>query len=266
MKKQTRSETAQTEQSAIAIGGRAGAGCALRFVWLALVAGLDALRAVGRLSAARPGGAEDGRAARVVFFQLRLPRVLMAGVVGASLGVVGAALQAMFRNPLAEPLTLGVSGGGALGASVAIAFGLGARVAGLAGRLRRRLPRRACASVLVVYRLARTGATVLPGALLLAGVVMNTMAAAGVVVMQYFADYSRALQILRWTIGSLDIVGFDLIWRMLIFLVPGWVVLLVMARDLHLLAVDEETAAEPRRQRPTQRAARLRRRRRSSSA
>ncbi|HWW77075.1 MAG TPA: iron chelate uptake ABC transporter family permease subunit, partial [Pyrinomonadaceae bacterium] len=117
--------------------------------------------------------------ARLIFFGLRLPRVVMAGVVGASLGAVGAALQAMFRNPLAEPLTLGVSGGGALGASVAIAFGAGARVAGLpvvfvaafAG---------ACLSVVVVYRLARTGATVLPGALLLAGVVVNTVAAAGV--------------------------------------------------------------------------------------
>ncbi|HEU4597677.1 MAG TPA: iron ABC transporter permease [Pyrinomonadaceae bacterium] len=180
--------------------------------------------------------------ARAVFFQLRLPRVLMAGVVGASLAMVGAALQAMFRNPLAEPLTLGVSGGGALGASIAIAFGMGARLAGLpvifvAAFLG------AGAAVLVVYRLARTGATVLPGALLLAGVVMNTIAAAGVVVIQYFADYSRALQILRWTIGSLDVVGFDLLWRMMLFLVPGWIVLLMMARDLHLLAVDEETAA-----------------------
>jgi iron complex transport system permease protein len=179
--------------------------------------------------------------ARLIFFGLRLPRVVMAGVVGASLGLVGAALQAMFRNPLAEPLTLGVSGGGALGASVAIAFGMGARVGGLpvvfvAAFLG------ACLSVVVVYRLARTGATVLPGALLLAGVVMNTVAAAGVVVIQYFADYSRALQILRWTIGSLDVVGFDLIWRMLVFLVPGWVILLLLARDLHLLAVDEETA------------------------
>ncbi len=181
---------------------------------------------------------------RVLFFQLRLPRVLMAGVVGASLAAVGAALQALFRNPLAEPLTLGVSGGGALGASIAIAFGAGARVAGVplvflasfAG---------AGAAMLIVYRLARTsaGGVVLPGALLLAGVVLNFIAASGVVIIQYFADYSRALQILRWTIGSLDVVGFDLLWRMLIFLIPGWIVLLLMARDLHLLAIDEETAA-----------------------
>jgi iron complex transport system permease protein len=182
----------------------------------------------------------DARA-RSVFFQLRLPRVVMAGMVGASLAMVGTALQALFRNPLAEPLTLGVSGGGALGASVAIAFGFGARIAGLplvfiAAFLG------AGAAVAIVYRLARTSAGVLPGALLLAGVVMNTIAAAGVIVIQYFSDYSRALQILRWTIGSLDVVGFDLIWRMLIFLVPGWIILLSSARDLHLLAVDEETA------------------------
>ncbi len=180
--------------------------------------------------------------ARLVFFRLRLPRVVMAGMVGASLAIVGASLQALFRNPLAEPLTLGVSGGGALGASLAIAFGFGAKVAGVpfiflaafAG---------AGAAMLVVYRLARTGAVVMPGALLLAGVVLNFVAASFVVIIQYFTDYSRALQILRWTIGSLDVVGFDLIWRMLLFLVPGWVVLALMARDLHLIALDEETAA-----------------------
>lgn len=180
--------------------------------------------------------------ARVLFFRLRLPRVLLAGMVGASLASVGAALQALFRNPLAEPLTLGVSGGGALGASIAIALGAGARIGGMpvvflaafAG---------AGAAVVVVYRLARTGAIVMPGALLLAGVVLNFIAASFVVLVQYLTDYSRALQILRWTIGSLDVVGFDLLWRMLLFLVPGWLALAWMARDLHLISIDEETAA-----------------------
>lgn len=181
-------------------------------------------------------------AARTLFFRLRLPRVVMAGIVGASLAMVGAALQALFRNPLAEPLTLGVSGGGALGASVAIALGLGAKVAGVPLVFMMAFLG-AGAAVIIVYRLARTGAIVMPGALLLAGVVINFISASGVVIIQYFADYSRALQILRWTIGSLDVVGFDLIWRMLVFLVPGWVVLILMARDLHLLAMDEETAA-----------------------
>ncbi|MCA1818378.1 MAG: iron ABC transporter permease [Acidobacteria bacterium] len=181
-------------------------------------------------------------ASRLLFFRLRLPRVVMAGVVGASLASVGAALQALFRNPLAEPLTLGVSGGGALGASVAIALGAGAHVAGVplvflaafAG---------AGVAVLVVYRLARAGAVVMPGALLLAGVVLNFISASFVILIQYLTDYSRALQILRWTIGSLDVANPELLWRMLIFLVPGWIVLALSARDLHLISVDEETAA-----------------------
>src|SRR5215204_3811412 len=69
--------------------------------------------------------------AHAVFFRLRLPRVLMAGMVGASLALVGAALQALFRNPLADPFTLGVSGGASLGASIAIALGLGLNLLGV---------------------------------------------------------------------------------------------------------------------------------------
>ena len=99
-----------------------------------------------------------------LFFRLRLPRVLMGLVIGASLAVTGAALQALFRNPLADPYTLGVSGGGALGASIAIALGWSARVAGIplvfvasfAG---------AMLAVWLVRTIARTGAVVLPGAL-----------------------------------------------------------------------------------------------------
>jgi iron complex transport system permease protein len=237
-------ELATNQKSKVKSQKSVAAGVRLRgaLVWLSVVLLVSTLVAlwVGYQRLDLLALRTDERA-RLIFFGLRLPRVVLGGIVGASLGVVGAALQALFRNPLAEPLTLGVSGGGALGASVAIAFGMGARLGGLpvvfiAAFLG------AGASVVVVYRLARTGATVLPGALLLAGVVVNTVAAAGVVVVQYFADYSRALQILRWTIGSLDVVGFDLIWRMLLFLVPGWVLLLLLTRDLHLLAVDEETA------------------------
>src|SRR5829696_2209788 len=117
--------------------------------------------------------------ARAVFFRLRMPRVLMAGIVGSSLALVGAALQALFRNPLADPFTLGVSGGASLGASFAIAFGLGVSFSGVplifvAAFMGAGL------SVLLVYRLARSGGSglMLPGALLLAGVVLNLCASA----------------------------------------------------------------------------------------
>lgn len=69
--------------------------------------------------------------AHTLFFRLRLPRVLMGLLIGASLAIVGAPLQALFRNPLADPFTLAVQGGGALGASIAIALGWRARVLGI---------------------------------------------------------------------------------------------------------------------------------------
>src|SRR5215213_2154887 len=181
--------------------------------------------------------------ARAVLLRLRLPRVLMAAFVGASLALVGAALQALFQNPLAEPFTLGVSGGASLGASLAIALGLGINVFGVPIIFVSAFGG-AVLSVLVVYRVARSGnGMMLPGALLLAGVVLNLCASSGVLVIQYLAHYGQALQILRWLIGSLDVVGFDLIWRMLILLIPGWLILGSYARDLHLLATGEESAA-----------------------
>jgi ABC-type Fe3+-siderophore transport system permease subunit len=180
--------------------------------------------------------------ARTILFRLRFPRILLAMIVGGSLSAVGAALQALFRNPLAEPFTLGVSGGGALGASVAIAFGFGASVAGVPMVFVSAFLGSAL-FVAIVYRLASSGPIFLPGALLLAGVVLNLIAGAGVLVIQFVTDYTRALQILRWMVGTLDVVGLDLVWRMLLFLVPGMLLLLAMTRDLHLIAMDDEAAA-----------------------
>lgn len=180
--------------------------------------------------------------AQTIVYRIRLPRVLLGAVVGASLGLVGAALQALFRNPLAEPFTLGVSGGGALGASIAIAFGFGARIGGVplvflfafvgSG-----------AFVTLVYRLASHRTTIMPGALLLAGVVLNLIAGAGVLMIQFLADYTRALQILRWMVGSLDIIGYSMLTRVTLFVIPGILLLFWVMRDLHLIAVDEEIAA-----------------------
>ncbi len=177
-----------------------------------------------------------------LFFRLRLPRVLMGLVIGASLALTGGALQALFRNPLADPYTLGVSGGGALGASIAIALGWSARVAGIPLVFVASFGG-AMLAVWLVKTIARTGGIVLPGALLLSGVAVTLISAAGVLTIQYLTDPASALRILRWLIGDLDIVGLDPIWRMLVILVPAWIVLLAFSRQLNLLAIDEDTAA-----------------------
>ncbi len=182
------------------------------------------------------------RLSRDLFFRLRLPRVTMALLTGGSLAVAGAALQALFRNPLAEPYTLGVSGGGALGASVAIALGWTARMAGIpllfvasfAGAL---------ISVALVRAMARSGVLMIQGALLLAGVVVNLVCSAAVLTIQYVVDPNSALQILRWILGSLDVIGFGTVWRMAVVLIPSWAAILMLSRQLHLLAMDQDTAA-----------------------
>ena len=160
---------------------------------------------------------------RTIFFRLRLPRVVLGLLVGGSLAGVGAALQALFRNPLAEPFTLGVSGGGALGASVAIALGLGANIAGIplvfifafAGSM---------AFVAIVYRLASAGTVVMPGTLLLAGVVLNLIAGAGVLMIQFVTDSDLACKTLdqmlmseTLAVSEVSIKGLDDIFEALSF-------------------------------------------------
>jgi iron complex transport system permease protein len=176
-----------------------------------------------------------------LFFRLRLPRILMAAMTGASLAIVGAALQALFRNPLADPFILGVSGGGAVGASVAIGFGMGRIVGGIPFIFLTAFVG-ALIAVILVYRIARVGRMVLPGALLLAGVAVNLIASSAVLTIQFFVEPNRAHQILRWTTGSMDVVGFTTILQMFLFLLPAWVALLAMSGKLHLLAIDEDTA------------------------
>jgi iron complex transport system permease protein len=179
---------------------------------------------------------------RTLFFRLRLPRVLMGLTIGASLAVTGASLQALFRNPLADPYTLGISGGGALGASLAIALGWGARVAGVPLVFLASFAGAILAATLV-RTIARTGAVILPGALLLSGVVVNLVSLAAVLTIQYVADPNSSLEILRWMVGSLDVIGMAPVGYMLVLLVPSWLALLALSRQLNLLAIDEDTAA-----------------------
>jgi len=222
-----------------ATGARLTVVLSLLALLLALSIGIGLFVGSQRLS---PSSLLSDPFARALFFRLRLPRVVMALLIGASLAISGAALQALFRNPLAEPYTLGVSGGGALGASVAIALGWGVRLLGVpviflaafAGAL---------AAVAFVRALARSGAVALPGALLLAGVVVNLTCSAAVLMIQYIAAPNSALQILRWIVGSLDVVGFSTVGQMLWLLLPAWMALLAFSPQLHLVAIDEDTAA-----------------------
>jgi iron complex transport system permease protein len=171
----------------------------------------------------------------------RLPRVLAAALAGAGLAAAGVAFQAVLRNPLATPYTLGVSSGGALGAVLAIRLGLDAAVGAAA------LP--ACAfagaagTVAAVYRIARIGRALPPATLLLAGVTMSFVAGAFMMFVQYSADYSQSYRIVRWLMGGLDVMRPAVLWQEAPPLLVGLAVLQWRARDLNALAAGPEAAA-----------------------
>lgn len=222
-------------------------------------AGLAALVAVGLLAALVGPESVDPRAAwsaapddpaRVILFGVRLPRILLAALVGGALGLAGAALQALLSNPLACPHVLGISGGAALlGILAMIASTLPAAAAlGIGGaRALFVVPAAAfvgaLATALLVQAVARSAGRVTPHTLLLTGVVFNAFAAAVITFLNTLADFYRAHGILAWVVGTLTVRGTAWTAAAGVTLLAGLVLLSARARDLNALGLGEEGAA-----------------------
>ena len=176
-----------------------------------------------------------------IFFKIRIPRILMATIAGGTLAITGAALQALFRNPLASPFTLGISGGASLGALLAIRSGLAIGVLGFS-LVSISAFVFSILTMLFVYSVSKVGGVVATGRLLLAGVVANFLYSAVVMFIQFFSNFTESLHTLRWIMGSLDIVGFDTIWKTLIFVVPGCAILLSLTKDMNLFGLGDDVA------------------------
>jgi iron complex transport system permease protein len=178
---------------------------------------------------------------REIFFRLRLPRVLLAALVGGSLAVAGAAFQALLRNALAEPYTLGVAGGASLGAVLAIHGGLAATFLGIPA-----VPIAAflgaVLSVALVFFLARSGRRLPTVTLLLAGVTVNVFFSAMILIINYLADLSQIHRMIHWMMGGIDTVGIDKVVRTLPFAAVGIAILWSQARAFNVLSLGEETA------------------------
>jgi iron complex transport system permease protein len=180
---------------------------------------------------------------RLILLRARIPRVALAAAAGAGLSVVGAALQALLRNPLADPYLLGVSGGAALGATVAILAGLAGGVilgaalvplAALAGGL---------AATLLVYALARSTGSISGTEILLSGIIVNAMASALVTFAKTLATAGRAQELLFWLVGFIDVPTPAALLAVSVYVALGSAVLWMDAGRLNLLALGEEPAA-----------------------
>lgn len=178
----------------------------------------------------------------LILFEARLPRVVLGAIAGAGLGAAGAALQALLRNPLADPYVLGTSGGAALGATLAIAIGVPA----LAGTGALLLPLAAfvgaLGATLLVTTVARLTGTTTPTAIVLAGIVVNAFATAAITFVKVLVSSMQAQEMLFWLVGSLGYERWSTLGIAAVYVVSGIVVLTALAGRLNLLGLGDEAA------------------------
>lgn len=180
---------------------------------------------------------DAGSLDHVIVFEARLPRVLLGAIAGAGLSVVGVALQAMLRNPLAEPFVLGVSGGSAVGATFAILLGIGSAsvipLFALAGGL---------GATALVHLIAAATPSDRGVSTLLAGIVMNAMASALITLVKVLVSQAKAQELLFWLVGFLDVPSSGALLAMTFYVSAGAVLLVRDAGRLNALALGSSAA------------------------
>jgi iron complex transport system permease protein len=175
-----------------------------------------------------------------IVWDIRLPRIVLAGLVGATLAYAGAAYQGVLRNPLADPYLIGVAAGAGLGATIAFVlpvsislpfFNLVALFAFIG----------AITAVIIAYRLARIGTRVPATTLILAGVAISALASAATMFL-YMTSDDNLRSIFSWIMGSLNTATWNSVWLLLPYTIAMAIVVLAHARVLNVLQLNEEQA------------------------
>jgi iron complex transport system permease protein len=176
-----------------------------------------------------------------IFWQIRLPRILLALLGGAALASSGLGFQTLFRNALAEPYTLGISSGAALGAVLALRLPGGellgiplVAMASFAGAL---------GATALIVGLALRGQGIQTSTLLLAGVAVSLSCSAIILFLQYLADSTQTFRMVRWMMGGLSVVGYGEVLWLLPWVLGGSAALFALRWELNLLLTGEELAA-----------------------
>ncbi|MBH0207116.1 MAG: iron ABC transporter permease [Nitrospira sp.] len=185
------------------------------------------------------GGAAD--ITRTILLQIRLPRVLLGFLVGCSLASVGVVLQALLRNPLADPYVLGVSSGAALGAAVGVLCGAGTTflaeaalpACGFAGGI---------AALGIVYRMASSSERLPIHSLLLTGVIVNAIFSALIMFITSIMDPNRSYGMMAWLMGTLTSPTYSGLVGVVAYLSISLLLLFRQMRALNILALGEDAA------------------------
>ena len=177
-----------------------------------------------------------------IVIDIRLPRVMLAGLVGAALAAAGATYQGLFRNPLADPYLIGVAQGAALGAVIGFLLPSGWHALGF-GIIPLLAFTGALISTTVVYLLARVGKTLPVTTLILAGVALGALLSS-IVSYLIISSGDKLHSIMFWLMGSFSLSQWSEAIMVLPYMLVGLVVLLLYARSLNLMQLDEEQAQQ----------------------
>lgn len=184
------------------------------------------------------GGLTEAEAS--IIMSIRLPRVVLAAIVGASLSVAGVVFQALLRNPLADPYILGISAGSAVGAVMGILLGAGAWRLGIPGMAFLG----ALTAILTVFGIAGREKRRETNTLLLTGVMVNAFFNAFILFVFSISDHVQLQRALNWIMGDLSLADEQALLYTSVFLVLGAVFIYAFARPLNLLVTGEETAQQ----------------------
>jgi iron complex transport system permease protein len=176
-----------------------------------------------------------------ILTQLRIPRILFAFIAGAGLAVCGMVFQAMFRNPLATPFTLGVASGASLGAALYVFLGFSFSIMSIDGSTFAAFIG-ALIAISFVYSISRLRSGFSTETLLLTGVAISFFFSSLILFTQYMSNVSDSFQILRWLMGSLTTVGYRDVLQLLPFVSVCIVVILWLSRELNLLMAGDDIA------------------------
>ncbi|MBA4396575.1 MAG: iron ABC transporter [Syntrophus sp. (in: bacteria)] len=187
-------------------------------------------------------GAEAGLdpSEKSILLSIRLPRILFAGIVGAALSAAGVVFQAVLRNPLADPYILGISGGAAVGAIIGIIIGAGAVPFGIAGLAFLG----ALLTIFTIFWVAGSRTDRQANTLLLTGVIINAFFSAVIMFLISMSSSDRLHSVFFWLMGDLSLAEKGEVLFTGLFLLAGFIVMIMHARSLNLLLTGEETAMQ----------------------
>jgi len=176
-----------------------------------------------------------------IILNIRLPRIVFAFLVGASLSLVGSVFQVLLRNELATPYTLGISSGGALGAVIAIKTGLIIQILGFSTSVIFSVSG-SLLTVAIIYFIARERYELSTFTLLLAGVTIGLFFSALILFIHYLADFTETYRMIRWLMGALDVVGWRFPITVAAVFIPVFIYLYIHAPAFNLLLSGSEMA------------------------